>query len=328
MSDERGGWQTDEMKRSNMNTVKRTQGIGKWIAMPLIIALLLVLLLALFLSRFPGNDVRYPTVFTNTAKVIEVISRMRINLLKSIDLGKAAVMSITTEESRTLADQSRTSADAVERDYAELKVLIDAANIGNEIKLLKEFSDNWNNFRVINRELLSLAVENSNIKAANLSYTAAAQAMGYFEQRLSALTDLPKFDHERAQMARLAYQAVASAFVIYSLEAPHINEAEDKKMDELENLMAVNERKVRDALRNIALLTDRQGRIIFDEVSSAFSKFMEVNKEVVRLSRMNTNLKSQQLSLGRMRTVAAQCEAILNSFENTVQSGRTLEATK
>ena len=36
--------------------------------------------------------------------------------------------------------------------------------------------------------------------------------------------------------------------MIYSLEAPHINEARDKKMDELETLMAMNEKKVRNAL--------------------------------------------------------------------------------
>ena len=70
------------------------------------------------------------------------------------------------------------SADAVERDYRELKSLIDAAKIDKEMKLLKEFSDNWNALRVIDRELLSLAVENTNLKAANLSSTEAAQATG------------------------------------------------------------------------------------------------------------------------------------------------------
>ncbi len=317
----------DEINRSDLNTGRKTSGIGRRIALVLIMTILLSLLTLSF-SRFLGQDARYATVIGNTAKVIEVISRMRINLLKSTDLEKGAVMAITDAESRTVAEQSRKSADAVESDYQELKLLIDAAKIDKEIKLMKEFNDNWNNFRVIDRELLSLAVENTNIKAANLSYTAAAQAIATVERLLSELMDVPKSDHERAQIAGLTYQAVTAAFMIYSLEAPHISEAEDKKMDELEKLMAMNERKVRDALRNIAHLTDQQGRIIFDDVSSAFAKFMEVNREIVRLSRMNTNVKSLQLSLGRMRTVAAQCEAILNSLQDTVQSGRSFEATR
>jgi hypothetical protein len=73
-------------------------------------------------------------------------------------------MAITDEESKALAEESRKSADAVERDYHELKGLIDVAKIDKEMKLLKEFSDNWNNIKVIDRELLSLAVENTNIK--------------------------------------------------------------------------------------------------------------------------------------------------------------------
>jgi hypothetical protein len=286
------------------------------------------MLVALYFSRSLWQDARYGTVLSNTAKVVEIVSRMRINLIKSTDLEKGAVMAITDEESQALAEQSRKSADAVERDYHELKGLIDTAKIDKEMKLLKEFSDNWNNIQVIDRELLSLAVENTNIKAANLSYTAAAQAIANFERLLSELIGIPTSDGERAQMAKLAYQAVTAAFMIYSLEAPHINEAQDKKMDELENLMGMNETKVRNALRNLSRLTDKHGKIILNEALLAFSKFMEVHKEVVRLSRMNTNIKSLQLSLGRKRKVATQCEEILNSLQDTVQTGRSFKATR
>ncbi len=317
----------DEINRDDAKGRRETPRVGTRIALALIITVLLSLL-ALYFSKFLGQDARYATVIGNTAEVIQVISRMRINLLKSTDLEKGAVMAITDEESRTLAEESRKSADAVERDYDGLKVLIDAAKIGEEIKLLKEFNDSWNNFRQIDRELLSLAVENTNIKAANLSFTAAAQATANIERLLSKLMDVPKSDHERAQTARLAYQAVTAAFMIYSLEAPHINEAEDKKMDDLENLMAANEKKARNALTDLSRLIDEQGRTIFNDVSSAFSKFMEVHKEVIRLSRMNTNIKSLELSLGRKRKVAAQCEAILNSLQDAVQTGRSFKATR
>ena len=316
----------DEINRSDLKTWRKTPGIGVRIVLALIITLLLSVLV-LYFSGFLGQNARYETVISNTTKVVEIVSRMRINLLKSTDLEKGAVMAITDEESKDLAEQSRKSSDAVERDYHELKGLIDAAEIDKEMNLLKEFSDNWNNFRVIDKELLSLAVENTNIKAANLSYTAAAQARANFERLLSELMDIPISDGERAQMAKLAYQAATAAFMIYSLEAPHINEAQDKKMDELENLMGMNEKKVRNALSNLSRLTDQHGRIIFSDSLLAFSKFMEVHKEVVRLSRMNTNIKSLQLSLGQKRKVAAQCEEILNSLQATVQS-RSFKATR
>ena len=99
-------------------------------------------------------------------------------------------------------------------------------------------------------------------------------------------------------------------------------------MDELEILMAMNEKKARDALRDISRLIDQHRKTIFDGALSAFSKFIEVHKEVVRLSRMNTNIKSLQLSLGRKRKVAAQCEEILSSLQDAVQSGRSSTATR
>jgi hypothetical protein len=317
----------DEENRSDLNAEKKTPGIGKRIALALIITLLLSVL-ALYFSRFFGQDARYETVISNTSKIVEIVSRMRINLLKSTDLEKGAVMAVTDEESQALAEQSRKNADAVERDYHELKGLIDAAKIDKEMMLLKEFSDNWNNIRVIDSELLSLAVENTNIKAANLSYTAAAQAIASFERLLSELMEIPASDGERVQMAKLAFQAATSAYSIYSLEAPHINESQDKKMDDLENIMAVKEKKIRDALGNLSRLTDRRGKSIINDALTAFSKFLEVHKEVVRLSRMNTNIKSLQLSLGRKRKAAAQCEEILNSLQDTVQTGRSFKATR
>jgi hypothetical protein len=317
----------NEINRSNSNTGRKTSGIGIRISLTLIIILLLSALV-FYVSRFLGQDARYETVISNTRKVVEIVSRMRINLIKSTDLEKGAVMAITDEESQDLAEQSSKSADIVERDYHELKELIDAAKIDKEMNLLKEFSDNWNNIKVIDKELLSLAVENTNIKAENLSFTAAAIAITNFERLLSALMDIPKSDRERAQTAKLAYQAATAAMRIYSLEAPHINEAQDEKMDALENLMSMNEKKVRGALLSLSRLTDPQGKIIFNDTLSAFSKFMEVHKEVLRLSRMNTNVKSLQLSLGRKRKVATQCEEILNSLQDTVQTGRSFKATR
>jgi hypothetical protein len=323
-----------EINRSSLKKKRKTPGIGMLIAIALIITLLLSVM-ALYFLKFPvqnsrqdvRQDSRYDTFFGNMTNVVGIVSRMRINLLKSTDLEKGAVMAVTDEESQVLAEQSRKNADAVERDYQELKGLIDAAKIDKEMKLLKEFSDSWKNFRLIDSELLSLAIENTNIKAANLSSTAAAQTLVTFERFLPELMDIPASDDERLQAAKLIYQAVTAAFMIYSLEAAHINEAEDKKMDELEALMGTNEKKVRNALRGLSRLKDRNGRIVFDNASPAFSKFMEVHKEVIRLSRMNTNIKSLQLSLGRKRKVAAQCEEILNSLQNTIQS-RSFKATR
>jgi hypothetical protein len=317
----------DKINGSTSNIGRKTSGIGRRVALVLF-ALILVSVLVWYFSRILGQDSKLEPIIINTTKTVKIISQMRIDLLKSADLAKGAVMAITDEESLDLAGQSRKSADEVEHNYHELEGLISATKIDNELRLLKDFSDNWKNLRVIDKELLSLAVENTNIKAANLSYTEAAQAIAKFERFLSELIAIPNSDAEGTQVAKLAYQAITAAFMIYSLEAPHINEAQDEKMDELEKIMGRNEKTVRDALRNISGLTDQKGRPIFNNALSAFEKFMEIHKEVLRLSRANTNIKSLQLSLGQKRKVTAQCEEILKTLQDTVQNGRSINATR
>jgi hypothetical protein len=311
---------------NDLNTGRKKPGMRKPIAVALIATFLLIGMV-LYFSKYMTYDTRYKPFLLQTAEVLELTSRLRINLLKSTDLEKGAVMAITDDESKAFAEQSRISADAVESDYHVLKDLIDAGGIDKEERLLQEFGESWKDFRDIDRDLLSLAVENTNIKAANLSYSSAAQAIWNFKQSLSKLMDIPSSDVEKMKVARLIYEALSAAFMIYSLQAPHINEAQDKKMDELEIVMGTSEQKVRTYINSIIHLTGQQRRAVGDDASLAFAKFIEVNKEVVRLSRMNTNVKSLQLSLGRKRKVATQCEEILNSLQGMVQ-GRAFKATR
>ena len=129
------------------------------------------------------------------------------------------------------------------------------------------------------------------------------------------------------RITKLAYQAVTAALMIYNLQAPHINEALDIKMDEIESVMKANEKRVRNSFNDLSRLVDERGRTFLDAASFAFDEFMKVNSEVVRLSRINSNIKSLQLSLGRKRKVAAQCEETLNSIQDVIR-GRTFKATK
>jgi hypothetical protein len=63
------------------------------------------------------------------------------------------------------------------------------------------------------------------------------------------------------------------------------------------------------------------------QAKTAFSEFMEVTAEVIKLSRQNSNIKSLELSLGKKRKVTAQCDEILVAFQEAVQS-RTFKATR
>lgn len=317
----------DEKMQNSGNNGGNRLGSRMRIVFALAISLIVMVLLAFYFSILLKRDVQTGSVLGFTMKSGEITSRMRINLLKSVELEKSAFMAITDEESKTFADQSRMTADTVERDYQELKDLIDKEGTGEEVKLLNEFTDCWKNFREIDRELLRLSVENTNIKAASLSHTAGAQAIGRFERAFAQLTETRSSSAKEARLSRLAYRAVTAALMIYTLQAPHINEAQDAKMDEIESVMKAKEKAVRSTFADLSRIVDGRARTFLDTASSAFEEFMKVNSEVVRLSRINSNIKSLELSLGMKRKVATQCEETLNAIQNVIRD-RTFKATK
>jgi hypothetical protein len=51
-----------------------------------------------------------------------------------------------------------------------------------------------------------------------------------------------------------------------------------------------------------------------DAAAAALNRFTSVNTEIVRLSRRNSNVRSLALSLGRKRTVTAECDDALRAL--------------
>ena len=56
------------------------------------------------------------------------------------------------------------------------------------------------------------------------------------------------------------------------------------------------------------------------QAETAYERFMNLTGEVLKLSRMNTNIKSADLSLGKIRLLSSQCQEILATLQETVQT--------
>lgn len=75
----------------------------------------------------------------------------------------------------------------------------------------------------------------------------------------------------------------------------------------------------KNALNRISSLAQLKDNPDLKTAQAAYDKFMDLTGEVLRLSRMNTNIKSAGLSLGKKRLVSAQCQEILTALHKTVQ---------
>jgi hypothetical protein len=297
---------------------------GRWIILIILVLFFIMVAVGIKYNRV-NLDIKDVMGIMN--KKIDVLARMRINLLKSVEAEKMAVMADTDESSRANAVESQKAADALEKDRLELGVLIRKDPINREMKLFQEFEGCWKDFRKIDQVLLDFAVKNTNIKAANLSFIKGSEAVKDFEQALNRLISNPPSTKEDPQVERLVSEALVAGIKIHYLHAPHIAADNDEQMDKIEGDIKQNQAIIARALTRLTPLVPEKKQDSLQKAKAAYEELSRVTAQVISLSRQNTNIKSFELSLGRKRKITAQCDEILKSLEEAVRS-RNFKATR
>jgi len=154
----------------------------------IVLAAAAVIAVVVFISRLPRMSPHLEEVFTKTLRKSQLVSSMRINLHASVEAEKSAVLAETDEASQQFADQAGQAATDVEQARREIEQLIETEKIPREMDLLREFNTCWDRFQEIDRTLLPLAVQNTNLKATRLSFGPAGEAVSRFEKALNSLT--------------------------------------------------------------------------------------------------------------------------------------------
>ena len=292
------------------------------------VAIALVLLLAflvVFLVRH--EDTNWPqSAFERSVQQLQIIQAMSRDLLASAEAEKSAVMAETDEASQAFAEQSIQASHNVEKARRELEHLLGGNR--QDAHLFHEFSRCWDKLQEIDREVLSLAIQNTNLKALRLSFVPAAEAMRSMEKALNQLLDVVFSSPAAVRITRLATQAVMAAFNIYTLQAPHIAESTATRMEEMEAVMQSLDAQVTDALQSLQALVDKPGQSFVEAAWAAYKDFQKINTEIVDLSRQNSNIRSYALSLGQKRKTTAQCQDVLAALQETVQQSMKYKATR
>jgi hypothetical protein len=285
------------------------------------VVVLIGVLLALVIFRSRHEHSRWlESVYENAVKKNQLVYTMRINLLASAEAEKSSVMADTDEASTAFAEQAVRASEAVEAARLEFGRLLEARSTPLEMKVFGEFSSSWNSLREVDREILPLAVQNTNLKALRLSFVPAADAVERMEAALNRMMDENASSAEAARITRLSDQALTGALKVYSLQAPHIAASADAKMDEIEARMKTLDEQVMDALNRLQALVDQASRPFVDEAKASYLDFREINAEIIELSRRNSNVRSFAVSLGQKRKVTAECQENLAALQAAVQS--------
>ena len=273
-----------------------------------------IALMILSLGAMIGCDVN--SALEQVSQARHLSADLLIQFTKAADAANRAVMADTDEASIAFAREAEQAKEKVQSDIDALKPLLEGLNFSDEGRLLQEFVNRFTEYCELDRRILDLAVENTNLKAQRLSFGPAQEAADSFRDSLTAVAPLVPADKWRVEA--LVATAVATVREIQVLQAPHIADADEAVMTRMEKSMATSEAAARNALKTLSSLVAPRFQARIVAATATLDRFMAVNQQIISLSRRNTNVRSLALSLNQKRKVIPECENVLHALRDAL----------
>ena len=247
-------------------------------------------------------------VLMQLASARELVGDLRAGLAQSIQATDRSVLAETDEASLAFARQARELSTRVDGARDRMAPLLQQLGFDEEARDLAAFDAKWAELRKAGEETLTLAVENTNLKARRLSFGPVAQAADAFEAALGAGVTRPAGRGDAAPARLGAGHAALAVRKAQRLQGPHIAEADDGAMSRLEGQMAELEKQAADGLKD---LEPSLGPAASGKARAALEAFLARSKELIALSRRNTNVLSLSLAMSRLPSLNTACDAAL-----------------
>jgi hypothetical protein len=241
---------------------------------------------------------------------------LHVQFTKASNATDRAVMAVTDAASAGYAKDAAAAKDAIHHDVAALRPLLAELHYSDETAILDQFEKRLADYEQLDREILELAVENTNLKAQELSFGAAQGAADTLAQNLDAVK--PVSASEAWHVKATAAVAIGAVRQIQVLQAPHIAAPEDASMSGIEARMKTAETTARDALAALAPLVDSPSREKLAAATDALNRFMDVNARIIGFSHRNSNVRSLALALNQKPARVAPCEDSLRALDDAL----------
>ena len=290
-------------------------------------ALLVVLVAAVFALVVPGCKAVPPLPLVMQVEARRVAADLRLNFSRAADASNRAVMADTDEASTTFATEAEQSKLGVRTGADALAPLLQRLDYAEESRALFEFRKHLDDYDALDRKVLGLAVENTNLKAQRLSYGPARDAANEFRTALDAVSKAtpPKM---RCRVESLAASAVIAVRELQVLHAPHIAELTDEAMSRIEKEMDALLATAREALGKLSDVVEPGSQATLHEAALALERFSTIHAQIIPLSRRNSNLYSLKLSLGEGRALSGACDADLRAITDALGKRELTTATR
>jgi len=262
-----------------------------------------------------------------------LVHARRLSAALLVDLAKASEASNLTVMADTAAAASKHARDAANhsqvllREVDELNALLKGLAYTDELAALAEFERRFTKYVALDRSIVALSVEGSNLKAERLAFGVASEHADAFAVAVRRVAENAP-SQLRWQATALSESAVSGLRETQVLLAPHIAAAEDAVMAGLEARIATADARAATALSALEAVRVHGAEQQVHDAEAALDRFMQVKREIIDLSRRNTNVRSLALALGQKRLLYAASEDSLRTLQQALLSKRDSPATR
>lgn len=275
---------------------------------------LMVAFIALGLS--PGCRKDTPA-FVELDRARQTAADLRIQFGRAVDASNRAVMAETDEASIAFAREAEQTSQIVENDILSLASLLRSLHYPNEARLLDEFKRHFSEYLTLDRSILELAVENTNLKAQRLSFGASSEAANAFRKSIESVagTVPPK---DRCRIEALVARTILAVREIQVLQAPHIAESDAAAMSRIEKEMDSLLVTTKEALGEVSKLVRSNARESVAHAQKELGRFKEISDQIVALSHRNSNVRSLDLALRARPPLTTACDDSIRAIQDAL----------
>jgi hypothetical protein len=238
---------------------------------------------------------------------------LAIHFTKAADASSRAIVAEDDAGATADAREAKQFKDAARRDVEALGPHLRRIGDAAALEALDSFSRHFAAYDSVDRELLDLVVENTNLKAQRLAFGAGRQAADAFRTALEGVAAAAP-PSERCRAEAQAAGGVAAVREIQAIWAPHIAEPDDAVMTRFEQEMAALEAKARGSVTALEGFVGAKGKPPLVAAGAALDRFAAISKDLVALSRRNTHVRSVELALRRRPALAGPCDQSLRAL--------------
>ena len=244
-----------------------------------------------------------------------IAAELRLAFRQAANASNRAVMADTDEASIAFAAEAEQAKKTVRSDVDAIRPLLSDLGYDDETRALDDFEKRFAEYETLDHSVLELAVENTNLKAQGLSFGPIRDDARAFRAALDLVAKAAK-PSTRCPIASAVASAEIAIADIQVLHAPHIAEANDAEMTRLENEMTALEASARGALGTLSGLVEPASQADMAAATSALDRFEATHAKLIALSRRNSNVRSQALSLGKMLALSGACDVSLAALSD------------